>query len=213
MGSTTFTEGTIKFYKVSTHLLVACMVISTICGAIIVSDSGDGKYELSYAFKNTLGIPAWTSLPLIVSIVLGYLSVFLKSRRILAGKLAADVINIFARLLFILFASIFLMTGLHSCIKKSSLPEESIATDDFDFGFKVGCSVHTIARVRLEFGLYIVIMIMESVALVTLCVSCIVFCTQCRRNCSRSNNRTGILYYNQNEDKVKIEEKKVLNDV
>ena len=204
-----FSKRTLQFYKITTHLVLTCMIISTICGIIIVTDSGNSRYELSYAFKNNLKIPAWTSLPLIVSVILGYLSVFLKNRKILIGKLIADIINILARLLFIILFSLFLITGLHACIRKQTLPDHVTRTDDFHFRFAVDCTVDTISDVRLEFGLYIMIMLMESIALITLIASCVFYCVQCRLNCkSCLSDHHQVLYHNQEEAiHVNIEEK------
>ena len=175
-------KGTLQFYKISTHVLLACMVISTICGIIIVSDTSKQDSERTIpTLKGFFGYPAWTSLPLLTSISVGYLTVVARSRKYLILKLVLDIINILARLAMIGFTSLVVITQLNSCVTKSALPERAFEYDDMGLG--VPCDRKTIARVRLEFGLFIVIMIMESIAAITLFVSCVIFCTQCFRNC------------------------------
>ena len=163
-----FSKRTLQFYKITTHLVLTCMIISTICGIIIVSDFGNSsKGDMAYSFKS-MGIPAWTSLPLTLSITLGYLFVFLKNEKIIFGKLIADILNILFMILFIIFASAYMIKGLQTCVRKS---------DDFRFEYSVDCTMNTLSRFRLEFGLYIVIMIMESIAMITLFVSVVFYCT------------------------------------
>ena len=156
-----FSKRTLQFYKITTHLILTCMIISTICGIVIVYDFGkSSKGDMSYSFKS-IGIPAWTSLPLTFSITFGYLFVFLKNRKILFGKLIADIMNIAFVILTIIFASVYMIKGLHTCVRKS---------DNFCFELSVNCNNNTLSRFRLEFGLYIVIM--ECIAMITLFVSC-----------------------------------------
>ena len=200
-----YSKSTLQFYKISTHVLVACMVISTICGIIIVSDTSKQIRERTISLKGSFGYPAWTSLPLLTSIIVGYLTVIVRSRKYLILKLVLDIINILARLAMIGFTSV-IVAQFYSCVTRSTIPE---IDRNFvgDMSFEVQCNRKTIDRIRLGFGLFVVIMIMESIAAITLFVSCVIFCTQCCKNCrhcSCPSESNDVIIYHSNVENFQV---------
>ena len=204
-----------QFYKISTHFLLGCMLTSIICGIIIVSDVGKHKDDISIPSLKRIGYPVWTSLPLLASIVLGYLTASPQDgRRFVIAKLVVDLVNILARWAMIGF-SIFILVNMNSCVTMRFIPETYQGRDDMGLG--VPCEVKTISRVRLEYGLFIVIMLMEGLASIILFVSCIAFCTQCVENCSccclADHRVVQVSYDNQVIHVGNVEEKNIFHDV
>ena len=82
--------------------------------------------------------------------------------------------------MMLVFTGIFI-TDLRKCITKDGLSERYRGYGD-DMGFGVRCTLGTLSRSRLEFGMLLMVFIYECVAVITLFANCIfyniqLFCT------------------------------------
>ena len=180
MDSENFSKRKARFYKFTTFILLGCMLGATLCGCIFISDAGKASRVsdggINFPSLKRLGYPAWTSLPLTLSIVFGFLLLKYKSYKLLAVKVFVDVINIILRVMMLVYTEI-IITDLRKCITKDGLSERYRGYGD-DMGLGVRCTLGTVSRSRLEFGMLLMVFIYECVAVITLLVNCTICRTQ-----------------------------------
>ena len=204
MDSNDMSKKQIRSHKITTILLMVCMVVSTVSGIIIVSDANNGKSNISLrTLKRVFGYPGWTSLPLLLSVFFGYLLVKSKGKRFVVAKLVADIINIILRLANIGFTILFIIVGnFIPCMKNDLSEDERRNYHNDDMGIGVYCEVSRIPRNRLEFGLLTLIVFNEFISTILLFMSCVFFCRRCNQNCcccSAGGNTDNVAHYDQKE--------------
>ena len=172
-----------------TTLLLAWMFLASLAGGFYVSDvvvNGSLQKVSMYKLKKIFLFPAWTSLTLVFNILLGYVGICTKKRVFISIKLGLDMLNILFRGGMIYLLGWIYLSAYGDCAwrgpkKLENEPDKVSYSSWFCFDdktFRVPCYSDTINRVRLEYGLIIVILAVEILSLVTLLVSCVVYCTK-----------------------------------
>ena len=112
-------EKAIKLQKLLTFLVLLLMVVATILGGLFVNDvqaRGSNPNTVSmYKLKKTYAFPEWTSLPLILNIVFGFIGIHTGNREMLTIKLVFDVLQIGCRILMIGFLVAFIIPPYMNC--------------------------------------------------------------------------------------------------
>ena len=192
-------EKAIKIYKILAFLVLLLMVTATILGGIFVNNiqakDADPQTISMYRLKKEYAFPEWTSLPLILNIVFGFIATHTGNREILNIKMGFDILQIVFRVLLIGFLAGIVIPPYLNCLttKESHFLHHLDGFSVIDNGnstnnsattwFEVHCLPSTIARVRVELDLLLVLIIVETLLLIVLFISAIIFCLDFKRNC------------------------------
>ena len=196
MDSENLSKKEVRLYKFTTFLLLDCMLGATLCGLIFIRNAGTLRAsggESNIPSLKKMGYPLWTSLPLTLSIVFGFYCFKFKSYKVLAVKILVDVINIILRVMMLVYTEI-IITDLGMCITKDGLSERYHGSGD-DMGYGVRCTMRTVSKSRLEYGILLMVFIYKCIAVITLFVNCIFYCIQlfCTKIISSRNNNQQVL--------------------
>jgi len=172
-----------KAQRILSHLLLSFVLVSTIAGSVYISDANSGKYGITWKGAKKIGITAWTSLPLLVNIVLGYVAITKKDRLYLSIKLGFDVFQILGQIVKIAIFGLLFVTSLGHCARQNPTSDSRHSPAADDFG-DIVCSTETIDRVRLEYAMIVIVLIMEILILFDMLAACILYCIECGRNCN-----------------------------
>ena len=197
----------IKIYKTLTFLVLLLMVTATILGGVFVNNiqakNANPDTISMYKLKKKYAFPEWTSLPLILNIVFGFIATHTGNREVLNIKIAFDVFEIIIRILMIVILAGFVIPPYVDCltskmsrfntdmspssmvnsINSTTIITKTTTISSPDSLFKVDCFPSNIERDRLELDLLLVLVIVELLLLVVLSISVFVFLLDFKRNC------------------------------
>ena len=203
--------------KVTTFLILLFVILTTVLSGLYVNDiqakHADPQSISMYSLKRDYAFPEWTSLPLIVNIVLGFIAVYTGNPIILSMKFGFDFFQIFCRLVMINVYVLLMIPPYEKCLIEHSSNLEGVqhfegvqyfedynSLEAYNDGlaangtsgyFDVRCFPETLARVRFEINLLLVLLVAEVLLLVLLSIILVAFTLDCKRNCCCCSSEDG----------------------
>ena len=197
-------EKAIRIYKILTFLILLLMVTATILGGVFVNnihakDANPATISM-YKLKKKYAFPEWTSLPLMLNIVFGFIAAHTGNREVSSIKIAFDIFEIVIRILMIAILAGFVIPPYVNCLTSKMIHFDTdispasivnsinsttttTTTSTSDSLFNVDCFPSSITRDRLELDLLLVLIIVELLLIVVLSMSVFVFMLDFRKNC------------------------------
>ena len=188
-----------RFYMFTTFLLLGCMLGTTICGSIFISDVKylsvieNDAHGIHFPSLKKFGYPAVIGLPLLPSIILGFCLLKFRNCTLFASKFITNLINIMLRVFILVHAEI-VVKDLQYCknITNDLSERRGVGFGD-ELGFGPRCTLATVSRSKVEYVLFLLVSIFESMVIMTLVANCIFYCARCRKVCSENEEASANL--------------------
>ena len=177
---------TIRIWNlIGTILLFLLIIMNTTTGAIYINSQFE-KYDLTsmrFLKRGGLAAPVYSSLPLILNVLLGLLSYFRKEGICcLSTKHFCDICGIICQLLWVIFVS-FTISIYLPCVEKSSYKHSSMGRHIGDEWGDVLCYSDTIHKVKQEYAMLWIMLIASCFEIVIMFMSSVMFCCGYVRLC------------------------------
>uniref|UniRef100_A0A7M5V2T3 Uncharacterized protein n=1 Tax=Clytia hemisphaerica TaxID=252671 RepID=A0A7M5V2T3_9CNID len=197
--------------KVVTFLTLLLVVLNTVLGGLYVNDiqakHADPQSISMFFLKQDYAFPEWTSLPLIINIVLGFIAIYTGNKIMYSMKFGFDFFQIFCRLAMINIYVLLMIPPYEECLIEHSTNlggvqhfedydnlatfNDGLAANVTSGYFDVRCSLETLPRIRMEMNLLVVLLVAEVLLLILLSVNVVSFAVDCKRNCCCCSTEEG----------------------